>query len=83
MSNDTFTVDAPVTLMVDAKVAAKLCGIGKTTWYQLHAAGRTPLPVRFGRRALWRRDEIADWVAAGCPARHQWQARKDGRGESR
>jgi len=83
MSNETFTVDAPVALMVDAKVAAKLCGIGKTTWYQLHAAGRTPLPVRFGRRALWRRDEIADWIAAGCPARHQWQVRKEGRGESR
>ena len=77
--SSTATIDTPMALMVDAKVAAHLCGIGKTTWYQLHAAGRIPMPIRLGRRTLWRRDELTAWIAAGCPTRHQWQAMR-GRG---
>ena len=75
----TMNAPAPAALMVDAATAAKLCGLGRTTWYQHHAAGRVPMPIRLGGRVLWRRDELVAWVAAGCPARHQWHAMKGNR----
>jgi len=65
---------APPPLLVDARAAAALCGIGRTLWLQLASAGRVPMPIRLGRRTLWRRDELAAWVEAGCPGRDRWQA---------
>lgn len=32
-----------------------------------------PLPVKLGRCARYRRDEVLAWVAAGCPARREWR----------
>ena len=73
---DTATT-CPPPLLVDATTAATLCGgISQRTWWSLHAAGKTPLPVRLGRRTLWRVDELADWCKAGCPSRDRWQGSK-------
>lgn len=63
-------------LLLNATQCAALCNISRTTWYSLLSSGRVPLPVRLGRRPLWRRDELTAWVAAGCPARDRWQAMK-------
>jgi excisionase family DNA binding protein len=60
-------------LAIDVGEAAKLCGIGRATWYSLLAAGRIPKPVRLGRRALWRTEELRAWMRAGCPALHKWE----------
>lgn len=61
-------------LLVSVKDAAKLLGIGKTLFYELHSSGFLgPIPVKFGSRSLWNRQELTDWVNAGCPAREQWQ----------
>ena len=38
------------------------------------AAGRLPPPVRIGRSKRWRRQEILDWISAGCPNRQTWEA---------
>lgn len=68
---------APPPLLVDAREAARLCGVGRTLWLQLASAGRVPMPVRLGRRTLWRcrgPGGLAEWVAAGCPGRDRWQA---------
>ena len=56
-------------LLLGADQAARLCGVSRRTWWSLHAAGKTPLPVRLGRRTLWRAAELDGWIAAGCPAR--------------
>lgn len=69
---------APTPLLLDAKDAARLCGVSARTWWSLHAAGRCPLPVRLNRRTLWRRDELAAWIAAGCPARDRWENTRKG-----
>ena len=61
-------------LLVSATVAARLCGVSRAAWWSLHAAGRVPLPVRLGRRTLWRRAELEAWTAAGCPPRDNWVA---------
>ena len=74
MSNNSTIAPAP--LLVDAKAAARLCGVSVRTWWALHSAGKTPLPVRLGRRTLWLADELAEWCKAGCPARDRWETRK-------
>jgi predicted DNA-binding transcriptional regulator AlpA len=39
-------------------------------------AARMPAPVRLGGLVRWRRQELLDWLAAGCPAAN---AKKGGR----
>lgn len=64
--------------MVDAKMAARMCGIGRTLWLDLKNAGRVPMPVRLGRRVMWLTEEIRAWTKAGCPTQDRWQQmRKD------
>jgi predicted DNA-binding transcriptional regulator AlpA len=70
------TLAAPglVALTLDASEAAALIGIARSTFWKLHASGRTPAPLRMsGRVVRWRRAELAAWVAAGCPAREKWK----------
>jgi excisionase family DNA binding protein len=69
----------PEPLLVDAQGVAAMLGIGRTHLYALNSSGRLPLPIRLGRRTLWRRDELTAWVAAGCPARDRWQTMKGAR----
>ena len=60
-------------LLLSADEAAALCGVGRSHWYSMHSSGQLgPLPVRLGRRTLWRREELAAWVKAGCPGRTRW-----------
>jgi len=70
----------PAPLLVDAKTAAKLLSVGKTKLYELHAAGRVPLPIRLGRAVRWNAEELRRWADAGCPPRDRWQAMSKGRG---
>ncbi len=69
----TDTAKTPAPLLVDACTASKLCGVSRAMWWTLHSSGRCPLPVHLGRRTLWRAGELADWTAAGCPARDKWE----------
>lgn len=61
-------------ILVDAREAAGMCGIGLSTWRRHASAGKTPKPVAIGGRTLWRLQELIDWVAAGCPGRGRWEA---------
>lgn len=63
-------------LLVTAKQASLMCGKSLRTWRTWDAAGWIPRPVRIGRSTLWRADELRDWVAARCPRRAEWEARK-------
>ena len=64
-------------LLLDDKATAAALGIGKSLLWSLHSAGRVPLPVKLGRRTLWRREELEAWCRAGCPTREKWQTIKD------
>lgn len=72
--SDAATLSTTPALLVDAKTAARLCGLGKTCWYALHASGRVPMPIRLGRAVRWDRRELEAWASAGCPSRERWQA---------
>lgn len=62
--------------LVSAEVAAQLVGVSRAQWFRMHSAGKSPLPVKIGRRRLWSRDELRRWCEAACPARDKWNAIK-------
>ncbi len=67
----------PPALLVDAKRAAEMCSKSLRTWRAWDARGLIPRPVRIGGHStLWRVAELEEWVAAGCPPRAEWEARK-------
>ena len=60
-------------LLVNAKGLATMLSIGVSLVYQMDSSGHLgPMAIRFGRRRLWRREEVAAWVRAGCPRREVW-----------
>lgn len=69
------TADRNVTLsplLLSADEAAKVLGISRSSLYALHASGRLPLPVKLGKRSLWSREELAEWIRCGTPNREKW-----------
>lgn len=71
---------AQKSLLVNAFDAADMCGIGKSQWYGLVASGRAPAPIKLGRKSLWHKDELKDWIKAGCPAQRIWESMKKKKG---
>jgi predicted DNA-binding transcriptional regulator AlpA len=69
----------PPALLLDARAAASMCGVSRSTFWALHSAGKVPMPVHLGRRTLWRTSELAAWTEAGCPPRDRWQATRGAR----
>ena len=54
-------------LLVDVQEFADLLNISRSTLFSLVSAGRIgPQPIRLGRRRLYRRIEVVDWVAEGA-----------------
>jgi predicted DNA-binding transcriptional regulator AlpA len=64
-------------VMVDAKTAASLCGVSRSTWLGWDSAGLCPQPVRLGGRVLWAVDVLRAWAWAGCPSRVTWLLTED------
>lgn len=53
--------------LLSAAEAAELAGVAKRSWWRYVSSGRAPQPVRLGGAVRWRRGELAEWIAAGCP----------------
>ena len=56
-------------VLVDAKTAAQVCGVGLTLWKQLTATGRNPEPIRLNSKVLWSTFQLQLWALNGCPSR--------------
>ena len=67
MNTQTTPPDAGI--LVDVAEVAKICGLSRSAFYKLVSSGRAPKPIKLGRASRWRRQEIIDWIAAGCPHR--------------
>jgi predicted DNA-binding transcriptional regulator AlpA len=63
-------------LLLSRRQAADLCGLSTRSFDRAVVAGRTPRPVRIGRRVLWRRVDLKLWVELGCPPRAEFEARQ-------
>jgi len=61
-----------IPMLLDAREAARLLGLGRSTFYRLHTSGRVPSPVHLGGAVRWRREELEAWARAGCPPRAKW-----------
>jgi len=44
-----------------------MAGVAKRSWWRYVSAGKAPAPVRLGGVVRWRKSELAEWIAAGCP----------------
>lgn len=63
-------------LLVDTTGVCALLSIGRTRLNQLIQSGQFgPQPVRIssGSKNLYRRMDLEQWIAQGCPPRAQWQ----------
>lgn len=65
---------SPETLLVNAKDAAKLCGISPATWHRLTAKGANPAAVRLSGAVRWKRSDLELWVTLGCPERSSFES---------
>jgi len=63
----------PQPLLVGADEAARICGIGRTLFYDLKSAGRLPKPINLGKRRLWKVEELNAWTTARCPRLENWE----------
>jgi len=55
--------------LLDVRAVAVLLGHCSTRHvYRLCESGRMPRPVKLGALVRWRRAELTEWLAAGCPA---------------
>jgi excisionase family DNA binding protein len=61
--------------LIDSAEVSRMIGVSYRTIWRLKDAGKLPKPVSIGRLVRWRRDEIEQWIAAGCPAVHRWRWR--------
>ncbi|MFW6119264.1 MAG: helix-turn-helix transcriptional regulator [Planctomycetota bacterium] len=65
--------DAKVAGLLTAKELAARLKVGRSTLYRHVSTGRVPEPLKLGGATRWRAEEIADWIAAGCPPRNRWE----------
>jgi predicted DNA-binding transcriptional regulator AlpA len=62
-------------LLVPDIAAAALAGISRAHLHRLRAAGKWgPQAVRLGRKMLYRREELVNWINACCPNAETWAA---------
>jgi len=71
-------------LLVDAKTASRLCGVGLSLWYEMASTGRLgPLPIKFNSKKLYIVSELENWILHRCPPRDKWsQFLKEENGDS-
>lgn len=58
-------------ILVDARRAAEMCSVSRSTLLGWDQSGQCPAPVRIGGRVLWSVARLRTWAAAGCPSREQ------------
>ena len=60
--------DTTTKLLIGIRDVASMLNVSTRHVERLNSAGMIPRPVRVGCARRWRRREIEDWVAEGCPA---------------
>jgi predicted DNA-binding transcriptional regulator AlpA len=64
-------------LVADARLLARLLGLGVRTIRSMDYSGKLPHPLKLsGTRTVWVLAEIRRWLAAGAPNRKAWEAMK-------
>jgi predicted DNA-binding transcriptional regulator AlpA len=53
--------------LLTAAESAEMAGVAKRSWWRYVSSGKAPAPVRLGGAVRWRRNELSEWISAGCP----------------
>jgi excisionase family DNA binding protein len=61
----------PEPALLTADDVGRLLSCSRRSVYRLADKGRIPAPVRLGNLVRWRRDELDQWLAEGCPPRRR------------
>jgi predicted DNA-binding transcriptional regulator AlpA len=62
-------------LLIDGAEVCTRMSIGKSKLHGMIRGGQFPIqPIRLGRAVRYRADELARWVAAGCPSSERYRA---------
>ena len=76
-AKNQFVVNSLPSLLVDAKALAGILSVSVATIWRMDASGKLPNAVRPSPGVKrWRREEIQEWVGAGCPCRKDWEVMK-------
>lgn len=57
--------EAPV--LISAAEAARLIDCGERSLWRWSRSGVAPAPIKIGSAVRYRRAEVLEWIAAGCP----------------
>jgi len=60
-------------LLNAGQVGYHILGVSKRRALDYNRWGTIPAPITIGTRSAWRKREILDWIAAGCPHRDNWR----------
>jgi len=60
--------EAPSRELLDVRTVAHLLDCSPRHVYRMADANLMPRSVRLGTLVRWRRAELLDWLAAGCPS---------------
>jgi predicted DNA-binding transcriptional regulator AlpA len=66
-STEQDVVAAQPAVLLGIKAVADLLDCSVRHVHRLRDGGKMPQPVRLGSLVKWRRMEIEQWVASGCP----------------
>ena len=55
-------------VLLDVRQVAARLGCSTRHALRMADSGRMPAPLKLGALSRWRRDELTDWVNAGCPS---------------
>jgi excisionase family DNA binding protein len=59
---------AEMAALLDVRAVAQLLDCSPRHVYRMADAAKLPPPVKIGALVRWRRQEILDWIAQGCPS---------------
>ena len=62
--------------LLEIEDVAEMLRCAPRTVRRLANSGRTPGPIKLGRLTRWRRREIENWIAAGCPCEDRKRGRR-------
>jgi predicted DNA-binding transcriptional regulator AlpA len=75
---DRSAIPTNAELLTIPQLAGKLQW-GESVVRERDKKGLLPMPIRIGGTIQWRKQEIEEWLAAGCPARQKWEQQKQGK----
>lgn len=66
--------------LLSVKQLALVLGWSEHSVRERDKQGLLPQPLRFKGTIQWSRQEIGNWIKAGCPDRQTWEEMKAGKG---